>query len=155
LPLIADYERFATGQPQNLVGRTLRLTAGICARDPRQLIPQLLGRLMHSQGSVMANFLDATRRQIVPPALITQRPSLTPPSAETSAWRATQVRLMRCACCPLLALVAQQPDLTLDEIVAVMRKRRIPGSRTAVWRFFARHDFTYKKNLARRGATTA
>ena len=55
----------------------------------------------------------------------------------------------------LLALVAQQPDLTLDEIVAVMRKRRIPGSRTAVWRFFARHDFTYKKNLARRGATTA
>ena len=55
----------------------------------------------------------------------------------------------------LLALVAQQPDLTLDEIVAAMRKRRIPGSRTAVWRFFARHDFTYKKNLARRGATTA
>jgi transposase len=55
----------------------------------------------------------------------------------------------------LLALVAQQPDLTLDEIVAAMRKRRIPGSRTAVWRFFARHGFTYKKNLARRGATTA
>ena len=47
----------------------------------------------------------------------------------------------------LLALVAQQPDLTLDEIVAAMRKRRIPGSRTAVWRFFARHDFTYKKTL--------
>jgi transposase len=45
----------------------------------------------------------------------------------------------------LLALVAQQPDLTLDEIVATMRKRRIPGSRTAVWRFFARQDFTFKK----------
>ena len=44
----------------------------------------------------------------------------------------------------LLALVAQQPDLTLDEIDAAMRKRRIPGSRTAVWRFFARHDFTFK-----------
>ena len=55
----------------------------------------------------------------------------------------------------LLALVAQQPDLTLDEIVAVMRKRRIPGSRTAVWRFFARQDFTFKKNASRRGATTA
>jgi transposase len=55
----------------------------------------------------------------------------------------------------LLVLVAGQPDLTLDEIVAAMRKQRIRGSRTAVWRFFARHDFTYKKNFARRGATTA
>jgi len=36
----------------------------------------------------------------------------------------------------LLVLVAEQPDLTLDEIVAAMRKQRIPGSRTAVWRFF-------------------
>jgi transposase len=55
----------------------------------------------------------------------------------------------------LLALVAEQPDLTLDEIVAAMRKRRIPGSRTAVWRFFARHDLTFKKKPARRRATTA
>ena len=31
----------------------------------------------------------------------------------------------------LLALVAEQPDLTLDEIVVAMRKQRIPGSRTA------------------------
>src|SRR5271169_6778294 len=45
----------------------------------------------------------------------------------------------------LLAMVAEQPDLTLDEIVAAMRKRRIRGSRTAVWRFFARHDFTFQK----------
>jgi transposase len=45
----------------------------------------------------------------------------------------------------LLAAVAEQPDLTLDEIVAAMRKRRIPGSRTAVWRFFARHGLTFKK----------
>ena len=55
----------------------------------------------------------------------------------------------------LLAMVAEQPDLTLDEIVAAMRKRRVPGSRTAVWRFFARHDLTFKKKPARRGATTA
>jgi transposase len=45
----------------------------------------------------------------------------------------------------LLALVAEHPDSTLDEIVAAMRKLRIRGSRTAVWRFFARHDFTFKK----------
>ena len=56
----------------------------------------------------------------------------------------------------LLAVVAEQPDLTLDEIDAEMRKQRIPGSRTAVWRFFARHDLTFKKKeSARRGATTA
>ena len=34
----------------------------------------------------------------------------------------------------LLGLIAEQADLTLDEIVAVMRKRRIAGSRSAVWR---------------------
>jgi transposase len=45
----------------------------------------------------------------------------------------------------LLALVAEQPDLTLDEIVTTMRKRRIPGSRTAVWGFFERHNLTFKK----------
>ena len=54
----------------------------------------------------------------------------------------------------LLALVAGQPDLTLDEIVAAMRKQRIPGSRTSVWRFFKRHDITFKKKPARGGAGT-
>jgi transposase len=44
-----------------------------------------------------------------------------------------------------IVLVTEQPDLTLDEIVAAMRKRQIPGSRTAVWRFFARHQLTVKK----------
>ena len=29
-----------------------------------------------------------------------------------------------------------QPDLTLDEVVCAMRKRKLSGSRTAVWRFF-------------------
>jgi hypothetical protein len=54
----------------------------------------------------------------------------------------------------LLALVAKQPDLTLDEIVAAMRKQRIPGSRTAIWRFFERHNITVKKKPARHGART-
>ena len=45
----------------------------------------------------------------------------------------------------LLALVAEYPDLTLDEIVAAMHKQRIKGSRTAVWRFFERHKITFKK----------
>ena len=49
----------------------------------------------------------------------------------------------------LLELIAEQPDLTLDEIVAAMRKRRIAGSRSAVWRFFNRHNISIKKKLAR------
>ena len=36
----------------------------------------------------------------------------------------------------LLALIAEHPDLTLDEAVAAMRKRRIVGSRSALSRFF-------------------
>src|SRR5271170_7167794 len=47
----------------------------------------------------------------------------------------------------LLGLIAEQPDLTLDEIVAAMRKRRIAGSRSAVWRFFERHNISFKKSL--------
>ncbi len=52
----------------------------------------------------------------------------------------------------LLALIEEQADLTLDEVVAVMRKHRIAGSRTAVWRFFQRHKISFKKSLARGGA---
>jgi transposase len=47
----------------------------------------------------------------------------------------------------LLALISDQPDLTLDEIVAAMHKRRIAGSRSAVWRFFARRNISFKKTL--------
>jgi len=45
----------------------------------------------------------------------------------------------------LMALIAEQPDLTLDEIVAANRKRGIASSRSAVWRFFNRHRISYKK----------
>lgn len=55
----------------------------------------------------------------------------------------------------LLALIAKQPDLTLDEVIVAMRKRRVPGSRSAVWRFFARHGITFKKKPARGGASTS
>jgi transposase len=52
----------------------------------------------------------------------------------------------------LLALIAERPDLTLDEIVLAMEKRRIAGSRSAVWRFFDRHNISFKKNSIRGGA---
>lgn len=54
----------------------------------------------------------------------------------------------------LLRLIVEQPDSTLDEIVAAMRKKRIPGSRSAVWRFFERRNISFKKNFVRDGAKT-
>jgi len=52
----------------------------------------------------------------------------------------------------LLALIAERPDLTLDEAVAAMRQRRIKGSRSAVWRLFDRHGISFKKKSAGSGA---
>jgi transposase len=49
-------------------------------------------------------------------------------------------------------LIDEQPDLTLDEVVFVMRQHKILGSRTAVWRFFQRHKITFKKSATRGGA---
>jgi transposase len=51
----------------------------------------------------------------------------------------------------LLALIAEQPDWTLEEVVEAMHKRRIAGSRTAVWRFLKRHAISFKKKPARGG----
>ena len=50
----------------------------------------------------------------------------------------------------LLGLISEKPDMTLDEIVVAMRKRRIAGSRSAVWRFFARRNISFKKKLCTR-----
>jgi|SRR5258705_13503377 transposase len=52
----------------------------------------------------------------------------------------------------ILALVAEQPDLTLLETLAVLRKRRIKTSRSSLWRFLDRHDITLKKKSASRRA---
>src|ERR1700756_5902337 len=48
----------------------------------------------------------------------------------------------------ILALIREQRDLTLNEIVSVLHRRRIPGSRSALSRFFARHGITFKKKPA-------
>ncbi len=48
----------------------------------------------------------------------------------------------------IVALVVEQPDLTLDEMVSTLRKRRVLASRSALSRFFHRHRITVKKNPA-------
>jgi transposase len=49
----------------------------------------------------------------------------------------------------ILAVIEEQPDLTLNEIVGVMRKQKIPGSRTALFRFLERRAVTSKKSPSR------
>ena len=48
----------------------------------------------------------------------------------------------------ILAVIREQPDLTLNEFVSVLRKRRVSASRSALSRFFARHGITFKKKPA-------
>src|SRR5256885_2241992 len=48
----------------------------------------------------------------------------------------------------ICALIGEHPDLTLNEIASALHKRRIPGSRSALSRFFARHGITFKKKPA-------
>jgi transposase len=45
----------------------------------------------------------------------------------------------------IIALVEEQRDRTLNEIVVAMHKQKIPGSRTALHRFLERHGITLKK----------
>jgi WD40 repeat protein len=85
--LIGDYEQHGEGQLQKFIDRTLRLIAGICGRDPSQLLPQLLGRLMACSDLATPTFLDQARQLIIAPALIAERPSLTPPGAETARFQ--------------------------------------------------------------------
>jgi transposase len=47
----------------------------------------------------------------------------------------------------VVAVITDQPDLTLEETAAELRRHRIRTSRSALSRFFHRHDFTFKKSL--------
>jgi transposase len=50
----------------------------------------------------------------------------------------------------LLNLIVDQPDLTLEEVRGRLRTRGIAVSASSVWRFFARHNITFKKKPTRR-----
>jgi transposase len=50
----------------------------------------------------------------------------------------------------LLALVSEQPDATLSEIQTRLSDNHgLKKSASCLWRFFRRHDVTFKKNPAR------
>jgi transposase len=52
----------------------------------------------------------------------------------------------------ILAVITDQPDLTLEETAAKLRRQRIRTSRSSLSRFFRRHDITFKKKPASRRA---
>ena len=54
----------------------------------------------------------------------------------------------------ILALVSEHPDWPLEELVAALHRRRLPGSRTALWRFFERHGISVKKKPCGRPSRT-
>ena len=45
----------------------------------------------------------------------------------------------------ILEVVRAQPDATFVELLVVLKKRGIRTSCSALWRFFGRHDITFKK----------
>jgi len=56
----------------------------------------------------------------------------------------------------LLDLVVAEPDLTLEEIRARLRAdKKLKTATSSVWRFYERHEITFKKNVARRRAGSA
>jgi transposase len=56
----------------------------------------------------------------------------------------------------LIELIATEPDLTLEEIrVRLRSERKQEAGIASIWRFFDRHDITFKKNIARRRAESA
>jgi transposase len=55
----------------------------------------------------------------------------------------------------LLALVASEPDLTLEEIRKRLQARGISVGYGTVWRFMDAHDLRFKKNAARQRAGQA
>ena len=52
----------------------------------------------------------------------------------------------------LLGLLADRPDLTVEELRVELRARGIHTGRGSVWRFFGRHGISFKKNRARQRA---
>lgn len=56
----------------------------------------------------------------------------------------------------LLDLVAKEPDLTLEEIRdRLKREKRLEVAVSSVWRFYDRHEITFKKSPARGRAGSA
>ena len=84
LGLFLDYQQYGIGEAQSLIGRTLRLISGILARDPSQLLPQLIGRMTALETAPLPGFVEAARARHLARAIVPLRPGLIRPGAETA-----------------------------------------------------------------------
>ena len=71
----------------------------------------------------------------------TERPPEIVPGRPTRAWMDASAPREE----DILEVVRAQPDATFVELLVVLKKRGIRTSRSALWRFFGRHDITFKK----------
>lgn len=55
----------------------------------------------------------------------------------------------------ILELIRSRPDLTLAEVRAALQAQDLRFAHGTLWRFFARHGISFKKNRARRRARQA
>jgi transposase len=71
---------------------------------------------------------------------------------EASAVRGHRISLLELHRTWLLALIDTQPDLTLIEIKGLLQERQVNACVNSIWRFFKRHNISFKKDFARRRA---
>jgi hypothetical protein len=62
LALFLDYQQYGAGEAENLIGRTLRLIAGIVSRDGRQLPVHLADRLSRIKTAGLPDFVEKRGR---------------------------------------------------------------------------------------------
>jgi hypothetical protein len=79
--LIADYRRYGANKTQWSIGKKLGLISGICMRDPNQLLPQLIGRLLASETLPARIFVQKARALLTKPAIAPIRRTLFAPRA--------------------------------------------------------------------------
>ena len=127
--LVADYQEHGQGPMQDIIGRTLRLTTGILARDRRQLQPHLMGRLMACGDKVAPAFLTSARRCVRGPAMLTQRPSLTPPGAEIARLEGHSDSITALAALPdgRLASCSRDKTIRLWDVTSGVEIGRLEG----------------------------
>jgi WD40 repeat protein len=113
--IVEDYERFAdpAQKLEPLIGRTLRLASPIIARDPRQAMAQLHGRLIGAAHASDSPFLRALRNQLAENSLVETVPALTPPGAELARLEGHTGKVMALVALPDGRLVSGAADKTI------------------------------------------
>lgn len=113
--LLTDYDQYAPADrsAQGLVRRALRLGAGSIGRDKRQLLPQLHGRLLGIETAEIARFVNNAHDLVPRPALVTQRPTLTPPGAQVARFEGHSSGVNALACLSGGRLASGSDDTTI------------------------------------------